>query len=113
MKKRSLWMIGGIIVVVLLIVAAAGIVYAQRFSNTVAASQQHKAAGAIQVTPTPVATTAQGTLQTFKIVPAQTTASYSVYENLIFQNKPNNDAIGTTHSVSGNFQIRSGATPAC
>jgi polyisoprenoid-binding protein YceI len=112
MKKRPLWMIGGVIVIVLLIVAVGGIVYAQRFASSVTVSQQHKAAGAIQVTPTPIATTtAQSALQTFKIVPAQTTASYSVYENLIFQNKPNNDAIGTTHSVSGNFQIRNGANP--
>jgi polyisoprenoid-binding protein YceI len=44
-------------------------------------------------------------------VPAQTTASYSVYENLIFQNKPNNDAIGTTHSVQGSFKIRTGPSP--
>jgi polyisoprenoid-binding protein YceI len=44
-------------------------------------------------------------------MPAQTTASYSVYENLIFQNKPNNDAIGTTHSVQGSFKIRTGTSP--
>src|SRR5207245_2528873 len=30
---------------------------------------------------------------------------------LIFQNNPNNDAIGTTHSVQGNFKIRTGASP--
>jgi polyisoprenoid-binding protein YceI len=34
-----------------------------------------------------------------------------VYENLIFQNKPNNNAIGTTHSVQGNFKIRTGTSP--
>jgi len=111
MKKRSLWMTGSIIVIALLIVAVVGIIATQHFANTVSASQQHKATGAIQVTPTPIATTAQSDLQTFKIVPAQTTASYSVYENLIFQNKPNNDAIGTTHSVSGNLQIRTGDKP--
>src|SRR5690348_8976655 len=111
MKKRSLWMISGIIVIVLLIVAVVGIVSTQRFASTVSASQQHKATGAIQATPTPIAATAQSTLQTFTIIPAQTTASYSVYENLIFQNKPNNDAIGTTHSVSGSFKIREGNSP--
>jgi polyisoprenoid-binding protein YceI len=87
----------------------------------VIASQQHKASGAIQVTATPISTTAASStpnattttssLQTYKIVPAQTTASYSVYEDLIFQNKPNNDAIGTTHTVSGNFQISTGSSP--
>jgi polyisoprenoid-binding protein YceI len=30
---------------------------------------------------------------------------------LIFQNKPNNDAIGTTHSVQGSFKIRKGNSP--
>jgi polyisoprenoid-binding protein YceI len=30
---------------------------------------------------------------------------------LIFQNKPNNDAIGTTHSVQGSFKIRTGTSP--
>ena len=44
-------------------------------------------------------------------MPAQTTASYSVYENLVFQNKPNNDAIGSTHSVQGSFRVRTGASP--
>jgi polyisoprenoid-binding protein YceI len=44
-------------------------------------------------------------------VPAQTTAVYSVYENLILQSKPNNDAIGTTHAVQGSFQIQTGASP--
>jgi len=112
MKKRSLWMIGSIIVIALIIVAVVGIVSTQRFASGVSASQQHTATGAIQVTQTPIATTANSALQTFKIVPDQTTASYSVYENLIFQGKPNNDAIGTTHAVSGTFQIRTGASPA-
>jgi polyisoprenoid-binding protein YceI len=111
MKKRSIWatIIG--VVLVIIIMAVVGIVYTQHYANTVSASQQHKASGAIQVTDTPISTTATSSLQTYKIVPAQTTASYSVYEDLIFQNKPNNDAIGTTHSVSGNFQISTGSSP--
>jgi polyisoprenoid-binding protein YceI len=121
MKKRSIWttIIG--LVVVILMVAVVGIVYTQHYANTVSASQQHKASGAIQVTDTPTSTTAASSkptsttaasrLQTYKIIPAQTTASYSVYEDLIFQNKPNNDAVGTTHSVSGNFQISTGSSP--
>ena len=111
MKKRSIWltMIG--IVLVIVIVAVVGIVYTQHYANAVATTQQHKATGAIQVTATPISTTAASGLQTYQIVPTQTTASYSVYENLIFQNKPNNDAIGTTHSVSGNFQISTGNAP--
>ena len=102
MKKRSL-IIGSVLVIIIVVVAV--IVYTQNYANSINASQQHKATGAIQVTPTPISTTASGSLQTYKIVPAQTTASYSVYENLIFQNKPNNDAIGKTQAVSGQFQV--------
>src|SRR5262249_46736428 len=49
--------------------------------------------------------------RTFQIVPDQTTVSYSVHENLILENKPDNVAVGTTHSEQGNFQIRTGADP--
>jgi polyisoprenoid-binding protein YceI len=110
-KKRSIWTTIIAVVLVIIIVAVVVLVYTQHFANTVSASQQHKATGAILVTPTPVSTIAAGNLQTYTIVPAQTTASYSVYEDLIFQNKPNNDAIGTTHSVAGNFQIGTGSDP--
>jgi polyisoprenoid-binding protein YceI len=111
MKKRSIWttIIG--VALVIVIVAVVGIIYTQHYANTVIASQQHKASGVIRVTATPISTTTTSNLQTYTIVPAQTTASYSVYEDLIFQNKPNNDAIGTTHSVSGNFQIGTGSSP--
>jgi len=34
-----------------------------------------------------------------------------VFEDLIIQNKPSNDAIGTTHSVTGSFKIRTGTSP--
>ena len=111
MKKRSIWATISSVVLIIIIVAVVGVIYTQHYANTVNASQQHKASGAIQVTATPISTTVAGSLQTYKIVPMQTTASYSVYENLIFQNKPNNDAIGTTHSVSGDFQISTGSAP--
>jgi polyisoprenoid-binding protein YceI len=117
MKKRYIW--PAAIAVVLVIIVAGTFVYASRFANTV--SQTHKAAGAIILSPTATGDAATGTvtgtsnaatnLQTFQIVPAQTTASYSVYENLIFENKPNNDAVGTTHSVQGSFHIQTGASP--
>ena len=82
-----------------------------RYASAVNQTQAHTAPGAVTATGTPIPTTVLQTLHTFQIVPAQTTASYSVYENLIFQNNPNNDAIGTTHSVQGNFKIRTGASP--
>ena len=111
MKKRSIWLTIIGIILIIVIVVVVGLVYAQHFANAVATSQQHQATGAIQVTATPASTTNASGLQTYSIVPAQTTASYSVYEDLIFQNKPNNDAIGTTHSVSGNFQISTSSAP--
>ena len=91
-----------------IIVIVAGMIYTAHFASVVTQSQAHTAPGAATATGTPVPTTG---LSTFQIVPASTTASYSVYENLVFQNKPNNDAIGTTHSVQGSFKIRSGASP--
>jgi polyisoprenoid-binding protein YceI len=106
MKKRYIWLAGTGVAIVIIV---AGMLYATRFASAV--SQSHTAPGAVTATGTPIPTSVQQTLQTFQIVPAQTTASYSVYENLIFQNKPNNDAIGTTHSVQGSFRIRTGASP--
>src|SRR5579859_4049275 len=91
-----------------IVIIVAGMIYTAHFASAVSQSQTHIAPGAATATGTPVPTTG---LTTFQIVPAQTTASYSVYENLIFQNKPNNDAIGTTHSVTGNFQISTGTAP--
>lgn len=105
MKKRNILLAGTGLVLVFIV---AGMLYTSHFASTVNQSQSHTAPGAITATSTPIPSTG---LLTFQIMPAQTTASYSVYENLIFQNKPNNDAIGTTHSVQGSFKIRTGASP--
>lgn len=91
-----------------IVIVIGGVIYTAHFASVVAQSQAHVAPGAATATGTPIPSTG---LTTFQIVPAQTTASYSVYENLIFQNKPNNDAIGTTHSVTGSFKIRAGNSP--
>ncbi len=117
MNRRIIWLVGAGVVIVVVI---AGVLYSSHFASTV--NQPHTASGAIAATATdtpsttsvtPTSTTGNTTtaLHTFQIVPAQTTASYSVYENLIFQNKPNNDAIGTTHSVKGNFRLQTSGTP--
>ena len=103
MKKPYILLAGTGLVLVIII---AGIMYTAHFASAV--NQPHTAPGAATATGTPIPSTG---LQTFQIVSAQTTASYSVYENLIFQNKPNNDAVGTTHSVQGNFKIKTGASP--
>jgi polyisoprenoid-binding protein YceI len=105
MKLRHYLLAGTGLVIVIIV---AGMIYTAHFASVVSQTQAHVAPGAATATGTPVPSTG---LTTFQIVPAQTTASYSVYENLVFQNKPNNDAIGTTHSVTGSFKIRSGASP--
>jgi polyisoprenoid-binding protein YceI len=104
MKKLFFWLAG---IGLVLVVIVTGISYMSRFSSVV--NPPHKAAGAATVTTTiPLSST---DLRTFQIVSAQTTASYSVCENLVLQNKPNNDAVGTTHSVQGSFRIRTGSSP--
>ena len=105
MKKRNILLAATGVVLVIIV---AGFIYTSRFASAVNQTQSHTAPGAITATGTPIPSTG---LQTLKIVTAQTTGSYSVYENLIFQNKPNNDAIGTTHSVKGSFKIRTGTSP--
>ncbi len=105
MKKRNILLAGTGIVLVFIV---AGMLYTSHFASAVNQTQSHTASGAITATATPIPSTG---LKTFQIVPAQTTASYSVYENLIFQNKPNNDAIGTTHSVQGSAITSFNKTP--
>lgn len=107
MKKRNILLVG---IGLALVIIVAGVLYSTHFASAVNQTQTHVAPGAITVTATgtPIPLT---DLHTFQIVPAQTTASYSVYEDLIFQNKPNNDAIGATHSVQGGFGIRTSASP--
>src|SRR5260370_84212 len=79
--KRYLWMIGSAIAIVLAIIVA-GMSYAAHFASTV--NTTHKAPAATAITTTPIPSTG---LQAFHIVPAQTTAAYSMYENLIRQTK--------------------------
>ncbi len=105
MKKRYYWFTG---VGVMLVVVVAGLMYTAHFASAVSQTEAHVASGAATATGTPLPTTG---LSTFNIVSAETTASYSVFENLVFQNKPNNDAIGTTHAVTGSFSIHSGTSP--
>jgi polyisoprenoid-binding protein YceI len=105
MKKRNFFLAG---IVAILIIIVAGVLFTFHYASTINQEQSHVAPGAAKATDTPVPST---DLQTFQIVPGQTTASYSVYENLILQNKPSNDAIGSTHSVQGSFKIRTSGTP--
>lgn len=103
--KRYLWIIGIGIAIVLVIIIA-GMTYAAHFASTVNTS--HTPSGTATACGTPIPSTG---LQTYQIIPAQSTASYSVFENLIIQNLPNNDAIGKTHSIQGSFGIRTSPSP--
>lgn len=103
MQKRHIWLIG---IGLVLVVIVATIMYISHFADSV--KQTHAAPGAIAVTETPVPTTG---LRIFQIVPDRTTASYTVNENLIIQDKPNNNAVGTTNAIQGSFHIRTTPSP--
>lgn len=105
MKKRYIFLSVSSVILVIIIT---GVAYMAHFASAVSQAQSHTAPGAVKAATTPIPATG---LRTFQIVSSRTTASYSVYENLIFENKPNNDAIGTTHAVTGSFKIRTGTSP--
>ena len=107
--RRYRWLIGAGVALVVIVAGVVGFeVYAANFARSVNQSQAHTAAGVATPCGTPVPTTG---LRAFQIVPAQTTVSYSVHENLILENKPDNVAVGTTHTEQGTFLIRTGADP--
>ncbi|HLV98540.1 MAG TPA: YceI family protein [Ktedonobacterales bacterium] len=107
--RRYRWLIGAGVALVVIVAGVVGFeVYASNFARSVSQSQAHTAVGTATPCGTPVSTTG---LRTFQIVPAQTTVSYSVYEDLVLENKPNNLAVGTTHTEQGSFSIRTGADP--
>jgi polyisoprenoid-binding protein YceI len=68
----------------------------------------HTAVGPAKACGTPISTTG---LQPYTIVPAQTTVSYTVHENLIVRGLPNNIVVGKTHSVQGGFAMTTAPTP--
>src|SRR6266700_2372957 len=102
--KRYRWIIG--IGIGLLVVIGAVMGYMWYFARTV--NPPHTGSGVAADCGTPIPSTG---LRTFQIVPDQTTASYKVRENLVLRNLPNNDAVGTSHSVAGNFKVRTGTAP--
>jgi polyisoprenoid-binding protein YceI len=68
----------------------------------------HTAAGPAVACGTPTPTTG---MQAFTIVPAETTASYTVHENLIIRGLPNNVVVGKTQSVQGNLYLTTSPVP--
>jgi polyisoprenoid-binding protein YceI len=108
--RRYRWLIAtGVALVVVIIAGVVGFeLYAANYARTVIQAQAHTPVGTATPCGTPVSTTG---LRIFQIVPDQTTVSYSVHENLILENKPDNVAVGTTHTEQGSFQIRTGADP--
>jgi hypothetical protein len=79
MGKYPRWLIAAGIAVVVVIAAIVGYFYSVSFAKGVTQTQAHTAAGAATACGTAVPTTG---LRSFQVVPAQTTASYSVHENL-------------------------------
>jgi len=103
MKRRTLFLLMAVVIVVILL---GGFAYAAYFANHV--NPPHTAPGAATACGTTVPSTG---LRTFHIISGQSTASYTVRENLVLRNLPNNNAVGRTQSVQGDFRVRSGASP--
>jgi polyisoprenoid-binding protein YceI len=102
MQRRTI----AILATVGVIVLAAGI-WIIFFPNR-GANANHKAPGAAVVTGTPIPTTG---LTKYTIVPAQTTASYSVHEDLIIGGVGSNTAVGKTNSVQGSLFLGLNGAP--
>jgi len=96
-SRRVVLIVLAIVVVVVVVGGVYTVFFASKPSPTTS-----KAPGPAAACPTPAATTG---MRSFNIVPAQTTASYKVHENLILHNLPSTDAVGKTHDVSGTFRI--------
>jgi len=97
-----------IIAAIVIVAVAAGMSYAYYFAKK--ANAPHQAAGPTAVVSCSTLGATSG-LRTFRIVPAQTTASYKVRENLIIRSLPSTVAVGKTQDVSGTFQIRTSQAP--
>jgi polyisoprenoid-binding protein YceI len=94
-----------IIAVAAVIVVAAGVWI---FYPRQAADLHHTAAGTATVCGTPIPT---GDLTKYSIVPTQTTASYSVHEDLILGGVGNKTTVGKTQSVQGSLLLRTAPAP--
>lgn len=94
MPRRVLALIAAAVVV---LAVAVFIFFPGRGSSS---TPTHRAAGAATVVGTPIPTNG---LDKYTIVTGQSTASYSVHEDLIFGGVGSNTAVGTTSGVSGSF----------
>ncbi len=98
MRRRTLVILAAAIIAVIVIVAAAVFVLSPRPASTAT----HKAAGIATVVGTPVPTTG---LTKYSLVGGDSSASYSVHEDLIFGGVGSHTAVGTSHNVSGSFYL--------
>ncbi len=85
-------------VAVIVVLAAAIFIFFPRQ----AATANHKAAGAATVVGTPIPTNG---LTKYTLVTGQSSASYSVHEDLIFGGVGSHTAVGTSNNVSGSFYL--------
>jgi polyisoprenoid-binding protein YceI len=95
MQRRIL----AIVAVLLVIVLAAGafVLFSRGGSTTT-----HKAAGAATVVGTPIPTAG---LTRYTLDPSQSSASYSVHEDLIFGGVGSHTAVGTSNTASGSLYV--------
>lgn len=95
MQRRTFAILAVAVIVVL---AAAIFIFFPRQSPTAS----HKAAGAATVVGTPIPTTG---LVKYTLSTGQSSAAYSVHENLIFGGVGSHTAVGTSNTVSGSFYL--------
>jgi polyisoprenoid-binding protein YceI len=103
MQRRVLALIAAAVVVILAV--AVFIFFPGRGTHS---TPTHKAVGAATVVGTPISTSG---LDKYTIVAGQSTASYSVHEDLIFGGVGSNTAVGTTSGVSGSFYLGVSGAP--
>jgi polyisoprenoid-binding protein YceI len=97
MQRRILAFVA---VAVIIVLAAGTFVLFSRGQPT--SNTSHKAAGAATVVGTPIPT---GGLSKYSVETSQSSASYSVHEDLIFGGVGSHTAVGTSNAVSGSLYL--------
>ncbi len=94
----------GAVAAVVVLAAIAWVILGNRHG----ANASHQAAGVAVACGTPIPT---ASLQHFALVPAQSSATYTVKENLILGGAGDRTTVGTTNGVTGDFYIRTTPSP--
>lgn len=97
MQRRTLVIIGASIAAVAVLAVGWIVLFPRQGANA-----NHTAAGVATTCGTPIPTTG---LQKYTLVAGQSTASYSVHEDLIFGGVGSNTAVGKSQNVQGSFYL--------